>query len=88
MTGLYREQFDELCFIIPTSTIYNTQLRSSRQATACLVIKLRLGLTHQTFATLFDLSDTTSVSRILESARSDLIKHFVPNNLEFSAHQS
>ena len=83
LTGLYREQFDELCFIIPTSTIYNTQLRSSRQAIACLLIKLRLGLTHQTLATLFGLPDTTSVSRVLESARSALIKHFVPNNLGF-----
>ena len=83
LTGLYREQFDELCSIIPTSAIYNTQLRSPRQAFACLLIKLRLGLTHQTLATLFGLPDTTSVSRILESARSALVKHFVPNNLGF-----
>jgi hypothetical protein len=69
LTGLYREEFDELCSIIPTSAIYNTDLRSSRQAIGCLLAKLRLGLSHEILATLFGLPDRKSFTRVLESSR-------------------
>ena len=42
LTGLYREQFDKLCSDIPTFAIYNTELRSSRQAIAMLINKASL----------------------------------------------
>jgi hypothetical protein len=83
LTGLYREQFDELCSIIPTSVIYNTVLRSARQAIACLLTKLRLGLSHETLAILFSLPNPKAVTRVLESARLALMRYFVPNNLGF-----
>ena len=83
LTGLNSDQFEEVCNLIPTSTIYNTKLRSSRQAIACLLTKLRLGLTHQTLTTLFGLPSTKSFTRVLESARLALVKHFVPINLGF-----
>ena len=83
LTGLYREQFDKLCPVIPTFAIYNTELRSSRQAIACLLTKLLLGLSHETLATLFTLPGAKSVIRVLESACLALMKYFVVNNLGF-----
>jgi hypothetical protein len=68
---------------MPRSAIYNTELRSSRQAIACLLAKLRLGLSHQKLATLFALLDAKSVTRVLESARLALMKHFVLDNFGF-----
>ena len=83
LTGLYYEEFKKICSTIPSIALYNTELRSSRQAVACLLTKLRLGLSHEVLATLYALPDAKSISRILESARLALMKYFVPHNLGF-----
>ena len=71
------------CSVIPIIAIYNTELCSSSQATVRLLTKLHLELSHETSATLFALSDAKSVNRVLESARSALVKYFIINNLGF-----
>ena len=81
LTGLYYEEFEKICSTIPSVALYNTELRSSRQAVACLLTKLRLGLSNEVLATLHALPDAKSISRILESARLALMKYFVPHNL-------
>jgi hypothetical protein len=83
-TSLSKSQFDDLIGRLSESMIRNSSNRSIRTAIAILLCKLRLGLSNQLLAILFELSDKKSVSRILESARSALMAEFVPYNLGFS----
>ena len=57
--------------------------RSSRMATDTLLMKLRLGLSHETLAVSLGLYDRKTVSNILQSARVALMKDFVPQHLGF-----
>lgn len=84
LTGLTSQQFDALCSRIPSTAIKHSDLRSPRSAIACLLVKLRLGLSHEVLATLFGFQNRKTVGRILDSARQALIKYFVPNHLGFS----
>ena len=52
-------------------------------AITILLVKLRLGLSHQALCTLFGLEDKMQISRILDSACSALIQYFVPKQLGF-----
>ena len=46
LTGLSHTDFDNLTSRIPSSTLKHTQNRSARTAIACLLMKLRLGISH------------------------------------------
>ncbi|CAF3216884.1 unnamed protein product [Rotaria sp. Silwood2] len=83
LTGLSRANFDNLCSRIPSSALRNTPNRSARTAIACLLMKLRLGISHQVLATLFSFKDKRTVSRVVHSARKALAEYFVPHFLGF-----
>ena len=83
LTGLNRRDFNNLCSCIPPSSLRNTQNRTARVAVACLLVKLRLGISHQVLAALFSFPDKVTVSRVIHSARKALIAHFVPRFLGF-----
>ena len=83
LTGLSLQNFDNLCSRIPPTALKNTQNRSSRTAIACLLMKLRLGVSHEVLATLLAFKDKRTVSRVIHSARKALVEHFVPRFLGF-----
>ncbi|CAF3851156.1 unnamed protein product, partial [Rotaria sp. Silwood1] len=84
LTGISKENFFDLCSHIPSTSLKQTSLRSARQSIGCLLVKLRLGLSNQTLASLFSLLDRRTASRVIDSARNAIIKHFVPKYLGFS----
>ena len=83
LTGLSLKQFDDLCGSIPNFSLHNTINRSSRMAIGTLLMKLRLGLSHETLAVLLGFYDRKTVSNVLQSARVALMKDFVPQHLGF-----
>ena len=83
LTGISKENFDDLCSRIPAASLKQSDLRSARQSIGCLLVKLRLGLSNQTLGTLFCLPNKRAVSRIVDSTRTALMEHFVPNYLGF-----
>ncbi|CAF3381748.1 unnamed protein product [Rotaria socialis] len=84
LMGITRDQFDDLCSHIPRSKLRTSDLRTSRTAIAMLLVKLRLGISHETLCTLFGLENKRQVSRILDSANIALKQHFVPKYLGFN----
>ena len=46
LTGLTRDQFNNLCSEIPPLALRHTDIRTPRTAIACLLVKLRFGLSH------------------------------------------
>ena len=83
LMGISKENFDDLCSRIAAVSLRQSDLRSARQSISCLLVKLRLGLSNQILATLFCLPNKRAVSRIVDSARTALMEHFVPNYLGF-----
>ncbi|CAF4809681.1 unnamed protein product [Rotaria magnacalcarata] len=83
LTGIKKNDFINLCSMVPPNSLRNTQLRSSYQAIGCLLVKLRLGLSNSVLSLLFSLPDVKAVSRVLDSARTSLMEHFVPRYLGF-----
>ena len=84
LTSISKENFFDLCSHIPSTSLRQTDLPSARQSIGCLLVKLRLGLSNQTLALLFSLLDKRTVSRVIDSVRAAIIKHFVPKYLGFS----
>ena len=83
LTGLIRKDFDNLCSCLPPVSLRNTQNRTARTAVACLLMKLRLGISNQVLATLVSFPDKGTVARTIHSARKPLVGHFVPRFLGF-----
>ncbi|CAF1406797.1 unnamed protein product [Didymodactylos carnosus] len=83
LTGLTRDQFNDLCSEIPPSALRHTDIRSPRTAIVCLLVKLRLGLSHQTLCTLFSGEDKRKMTRILDSGCTAITRYFVPKHLGF-----
>ena len=83
LTGLTRDQFNNLCSYIPSSGLRNSDIRTLRIAIAILLVKLRLGLNHQALCILFGLEEKKQISRILDSAYSALTQYFVLKHLGF-----
>ncbi|CAF2050509.1 unnamed protein product [Rotaria magnacalcarata] len=83
LTGLTRDQFSDLCSAIPASALRHTDVRSPRTAIACLLVKLRLGLSHEALCTLFCIDDKRKMARILDRACTAIKKYFVPKHLGF-----
>ena len=82
-TSLSKEQFNDLINHISYSDIRNSSNRSVRTAITILLCKLRLGLSNQLLAILFQLPNKRTVARSIESARRVLMANFVPNNVGF-----
>ncbi|CAF2752640.1 unnamed protein product [Rotaria sp. Silwood2] len=83
LTGISKESFDNLCSHISATRLRQSGLRSTRQSIGCLLVKLRLGVSNQTLATLLCLFDRRIVSRVVDSAHTALMQHFVPRYLGF-----
>ena len=82
-TGLSKIQFNDLISEISTSDMRNSSNRSVHTVVAILLCKLRLDLSNRLLATLFQMSDQKIISRALESARTALMRRFVPYHLGF-----
>ena len=82
LTGLTQDHFNDLCSYVLPYSLRHTDVRTPRMAIAVLLVKLRLGRSHQALWTLFGLENKKQVSRILESACSALTHHFVPKHLD------
>ena len=83
LTGLGRLQFDDLCSHIPSSALHHSETRSPRAAVACLMMKLRLGLSNEVLSVMFSFRNRRVVGHVIQSALSALTQHFVPFNLGF-----
>ena len=62
----------------------HTEIRSPRTAVACLLIKPRLGLSHDVLAVMFSFPNRQTVGRVIHSALSALTQYFVPYNVGFN----
>ena len=62
LTGLTHGQFNDLCSYIPSTTLRTTDVRTPRMAIASLLVKLRLGVSHDTLCTLFGIHDKRRMS--------------------------
>ena len=83
LTGVSRWDFDNLTSCIISSAWRNTQNRSARTAIACLLLKLRSGISHQVLATLLSFKDKRTVSSVIHSAHKAVGEYFVPHFLGF-----
>ena len=81
--GLVRKDFGNLCSCLPPVSLRNTQNPTARTAVACLLMKLRLGISNQVLATLFSFLDKRTVARTIYSARKALVGYIVPRFLGF-----
>ena len=84
LTGLKLHEFNNLCSKVPSTSLKSSENRLARSAIACLLMKSKLGVSHQVLATLFSFPDKRYVSRIIHSARKAFIDHFVPHHLGFN----
>ncbi|CAF4907643.1 unnamed protein product, partial [Rotaria socialis] len=84
LTSLTKVQFEDLASYLFDSNIRNSSNRSIRNALAILLCKLRLGLSLNILAVLFQLPDKKAVSRSLKTVRTALMTRFVPSNLGFN----
>ena len=78
-----RYQFYNFHSHIPRSKLRTSDIRTSCMAIAMLLVKLRLGTSHEVPCTLFELESKRQVSKILDSANNELTQHFVPKCLGF-----
>ena len=83
LTGLDRAQFDDLLTFVQESKTRSSKNRSKRTALGLLLVKLKTGLSNRMLSTLFGIHCRYAVQRSLNWCRSELMKHFVPQNLWF-----
>jgi hypothetical protein len=79
LTGFTRAQHDRVLAYIPPTAVRNSINRSLRCALACLLIKLRLGVSNSVLASMLGINNKRKVSDIIHSARHALVKYFVPH---------
>ena len=84
LTGLTPEQFNDFCSKIPLTDLKDTDLHSLRSVIVCLLVKLRIGLSHEVLPILFSFRSRRDIGRVLDGARQVLIKYFVRKHLGFS----
>ena len=77
LTGFIRAQHDRVLAYIPSTALKNSINRSPRCALACLLTKLRLGLSNAILATMLGIDNKRKVSDIIHSTRLALVKYFV-----------
>ena len=81
LTGFTRAQHDRVLAYIPSTALKNSINRSPRCALACLLTKLRLGLSNAILATMLGIDNKLKVSDIIHSTHLALLKYFVPHYL-------
>ena len=81
LTGFTRAQHDRVLAYIPSTALKNSINRSPRCALACLLTKLRLGLSNAILATMLGIDNKRKVNDIIRSTRLALVKYFVPHYL-------
>lgn len=82
LTGLTRNNFDDLCGIIQKGTLRDSRTRSVRTCLGIFLTKLKSGMPNKILCTLFNLG-RDSVRRAVSSARKCLSENFVPSYLGF-----
>ena len=65
LMGIAKQNYENRCASIPSTNLQKTELRSANQATDCLLVKLRLGLSNSILATLFSFRDERVISSVL-----------------------
>lgn len=81
LTGFTRVQHTYILSYIPPTALKNSTTRSARSALACLLMKLKLGLSNSVLASMVGVGDKRKMSHIISSARVALTQHFVPRHL-------
>jgi hypothetical protein len=76
LTGLTRQQFDDVCRHL-TDKVKNTPNRSSRTTIGLFLLKLFSGMSNKLLATIFGLSKS-SVRRAVSTVRHSFMRSFVP----------
>ena len=82
LTGITKDDFEDLCSNVNSNAIRCTKNRSSRTCIALLLVKLRTGLSNRMLSTLFNIGKS-SVRRSIVSARHCLATHFTPQYVGF-----
>jgi len=81
LTGFTRAQHHHILTYIPPSALKNSINRSPEVAIACLLMKLKLGISNAVIASMLGIDNKRKVSQIIHSARLATAKHFVPHYL-------
>ncbi|CAF2218429.1 unnamed protein product [Rotaria magnacalcarata] len=81
LTGFTRTQHDHVLSYIPASALKTSINRSPRCAIACLLMKLRLGVSNSVLASMLGIDNKRKVTDIIHSTSAALIKYFVPHYL-------
>ena len=81
LMGFTRAQYDRILTYIPTTSLRNSINRSPRCALACLLMKLRLGVSNSVLASILGIDNKRKVSDIVHSTRTALMRYFVPHYL-------
>lgn len=81
LTGFTRAQHSQILSYLPSTALKNSAKRSARCALACLLMKLKLGLSNSVLASMVGVGCKRQMSHIISSARIALAQHFVPNHL-------
>ena len=79
LAGFTRAQHDRVLAYIPTTALKNSINRSPGCTLACLLIKLRLGVSNSVIAAMLGIDNKHKVTDNIHSARFALAKHFVPH---------
>lgn len=77
LVGTTKEQFEYLHQHV-CCEINNTKTRSSRNALAIFLMKLRLNLSQAVLSVLFNIKNQCTISRIIKTVMKSLKKNFVP----------
>ena len=80
LTGIDKSQFETMHSCL--TSVYSTEVRSSRTALALLLVKLRTGLSLPVLSTLFGIKKR-ACGKAIHSARQALMTDFVPQHLGF-----
>ena len=79
--GITPNKSDNLSSHVPRSKLRTSDLQTSCTAIAVLLVKLRLGISHEVLSTLFELESKCQLSNILDSPNNIFTQHFVPKYL-------
>ncbi|CAF4939249.1 unnamed protein product, partial [Rotaria socialis] len=77
LTGFTRTQHDRVLSYIPASALKTSINRSPRYAIACLLMKLRLGVSNSVLASMLGIDNKRKVTDIIHSTSAALVKYFV-----------
>ncbi|XP_069109614.1 uncharacterized protein [Argopecten irradians] len=82
LTGITKDDFEDLCSHLSSSSLRCTKNRSSRTCIALLLVKLRTGMSNRLLSTLFNIGKS-SIRRSIVSARKFLASNFTPRYVGF-----